>query len=116
MTGSSAAHHGNCRARPCNHTFVADSSEKRDDFSIARKFSDECFHLIRHERVGASSTGFRYCFWKSGSWRLPARRIRIGSSADPQVPPLDSGTTLHSLVKRLGIARPTKVDISTLCR
>jgi hypothetical protein len=25
----------NCSVRPCNHTFVADSFEKRDDFRIA---------------------------------------------------------------------------------
>ncbi len=56
----------NCRARPCNHTFVADSFEKRDDFCIARKLSDECFHLIRHER-GSSSTGFRYSSWNSSA-------------------------------------------------
>ena len=38
----------NCRVGSCNHTFVADSFEKRDDFCIARKFSDEFFHLIGH--------------------------------------------------------------------
>jgi hypothetical protein len=37
----------NCSVRPCNHTFVADSFEKRDDFCIARKLADEFFHLIR---------------------------------------------------------------------
>jgi hypothetical protein len=31
-------------------TFVADSFEKRDDFCIARKFSDEFFHIIWHDR------------------------------------------------------------------
>jgi len=36
----------NCRARSCNHTFVADSFEKRDDFCIAQKFSDEFLHLL----------------------------------------------------------------------
>jgi Dimerisation domain len=35
------------------------------------------------------------------------------SHADPQVPPCDSGATLRSPVKRVGIARPTKVEIST---
>ena len=48
----------NCRVRSCNHTFGADSFEKRDDFCIARKFSDECFHLIRHERVGFRRRAF----------------------------------------------------------
>src|SRR5882724_830552 len=37
----------NRRVRSCNHTSVADSFEKRDDFCIARKFSDEFFLLIR---------------------------------------------------------------------
>ena len=38
--------------RSCHHTFFAGSFGKRDDFcsASARKFSDECFHLIRHSR------------------------------------------------------------------
>ena len=34
----------------CNHTFVADSFEKRDDFCIAPKLADEFFYLIRPDR------------------------------------------------------------------
>ena len=38
-----------CRTRPCKHTFVADSFEKRKDLRRVRKFSDEFFHIIRHD-------------------------------------------------------------------
>jgi hypothetical protein len=31
-------------------TFVADSFEKGDDFCLARKFSDEFFHIIGNDR------------------------------------------------------------------
>jgi hypothetical protein len=38
------------RVRPCNHTFVADSFEKRDDFCIAmkrtRSLRSECLRRI----------------------------------------------------------------------
>ena len=39
----------NCRVGSCNHTFVADSFEKRDDLRIARKFV-EFFYLTGHHR------------------------------------------------------------------
>jgi hypothetical protein len=35
-----------CRIGLWNHTFVADSFKKHNDFRIARQFSDESFYLI----------------------------------------------------------------------
>ena len=56
--------------------------------------------------VGSSSTSFRFF--------LELRILSLTLSKDTnwiiggtQVPPLDSGTTLHSPVERLGIARPS---------
>ena len=50
--------------------------------------------------VCSSPTSFRYSFWNSGSLVSLFPRIRTGSSAGHRVPPLDSGTILHSLGKR----------------
>jgi len=46
--------------------------------------------------VGSWPTNFRYFFWNSGSWLSLFRRIRIESSAAPQVPPLDSDEAHNS--------------------
>ena len=43
--GKSSGRSSNCRVRSCNHTFIVISFEKRDDFCIARKFSDAFFNL-----------------------------------------------------------------------
>ena len=85
--------------------------EKRDEFCIAQKFSDEFFPLIGHAEVGSS----------------PRALDSLSGTPDPDSHPFQDtiigghryrrstyDEAYNSSIKKLNIARPGKVEISTL--